>query len=295
MVFSCSVLFYVCKRYISAYIVVSEAAGVYVCLVYSIKLHGGFCVSKGIGWDKNNTQNYERKSIIMVSVIVPVYNSENYIKRCLDSVVNQTFQDIEIILVNDGSTDCSLDILRKYAEDDDRIKVITQENKGVASTRNKGLQNAKGEFILYVDSDDWIEPHMLANMLTLMEEDVDIVFCGHDNALETCNETYSVYRTIEVWDQKKQLSEFMEHKRMTGMLWNKLIRKSITEECKFNEKTGYGEDAEFLWQVLKRSKKMVVTSEILYHHVPQAGSISHLSFSEKNIHLFQCGNESWRM
>lgn len=87
----------------------------------------------------------------------------------------------------------------------------------------------------------------------------------------------------EIWDQQRQMLEFMKHKRMTGMLWNKLIRRSITDGCWFNEKTGYGEDAEFLWKIIKKSRKMVVTNEVLYHHVLEDTSISHLSFSEKKF------------
>jgi glycosyltransferase involved in cell wall biosynthesis len=216
----------------------------------------------------------------MVTIIVPIYNSEKYIKRCLDSVCAQSYTDLEIILVNDGSTDNSLNILQEYAESDNRIKVVNQENKGVAAARNTGLRNATGDFILYVDSDDWIEKNMVQRMLELME-DADIVFCSSDHADSSEKVEKEDSQNIEIWNQKKQQSEFMKHKRMTGMLWNKLIRRTLTTGISFNEKTGYGEDAEFLWKVLKRSKKMVVTNEILYHHVLEDSSISHLTFSDK--------------
>lgn len=216
----------------------------------------------------------------MVSVLIPAYNAEKTINRCLDSILSQTYQNIELIIVNDGSKDNTLSILSDYAEKDDRILVCNQPNEGVASARNTGLRNANGNYILYVDADDWIEPNMIQRMMNLME-DADIVFCGNDHA-ETPRKTEFIGNAeIEYWDQQRQLLEFMKHKRMTGMLWNKLIRRSITEGCWFNEKTGYGEDAEFLWKVLKNSHTMVVTNEILYHHVLENTSISHLSFSDK--------------
>jgi glycosyltransferase involved in cell wall biosynthesis len=213
-------------------------------------------------------------------MIVPAYNAEKNIRRCLDSVCGQTYTNLEIVLVNDGSRDNTSHILQEYAAFDQRIQVISQENKGVAAARNTGLRNATGEFILYIDSDDWIEPDMVQRMLE-RRGDADIVFCGSDHAdsPEQAEKEDSI--AIEIWDQEMQQLEFMKHKRMTGMLWNKLIKKSITEGISFNEKTGYGEDAEFLWKVLKRSQKMVVTNEIFYHHVLEDTSISHLSFSDK--------------
>lgn len=216
----------------------------------------------------------------MVSVLIPAYNAEKTIHRCLDSVLAQTYCDIEVIIVNDGSKDSTLAKLQVYAKKDERVKVIDQLNHGVAAARNVALDNAIGDYILYVDADDWVEPNMLESLLKLAD-DADIVFCGNDNA-NTTNEVKHIDNAeIDIWDNARQLLEFVKHKQMNGMLWNKLIKRSITEGCRFNEKTGYGEDAEFLWQVLKKSEKMVVTNEILYHHTLEETSISHLSFSEK--------------
>ena len=216
----------------------------------------------------------------MISVIVPVYNAEKYINRCIDSILCQTYEDFELILVNDGSKDSSLAILREYEATDRRIKVIDQPNKGVAGARNTGLKAATGDFLLYVDADDWIEKNAI-KIAFEQSNNADIVFFGSDNASNPEKVKTSIKIEREIWDQERQMLEFMKHKRMTGMLWNKLIRRSLTKGISFNEKTGYGEDAEFLWQVLKKSKKMVVTNEILYHHVLEQTSISHLSFSDK--------------
>ncbi|MBO5525542.1 MAG: glycosyltransferase [Clostridia bacterium] len=216
----------------------------------------------------------------LISVIVPIYNAENFIKRCLDSICGQSYTNLEIVLVNDGSKDNTLSILKEYSSFDKRIKVIDQENGGVATARNTGLTNATGEYFLFVDADDWIETDMVERMVSLVEE-ADIAFCCADHAETKEMVKSEVSIETEIWDQDRQLLEFMKHKRMTGMLWNKLIKKSLADGIFFNPKTGYGEDAEFLWQILKKSKKMVVTNEILYHHVLENTSISHLSFSDK--------------
>ena len=115
-------------------------------------------------------------SNVKVSVIVPVYNVEKYLKDCLDSVVNQTLEDIEIICVNDGSTDNSLAILEEYAEKDSRIKIITQENKGLGGARNTGLYHANGEYISFIDSDDWIELNTFEELYNMSKNlDLDML------------------------------------------------------------------------------------------------------------------------
>lgn len=103
-----------------------------------------------------------------VSIIVPVYNVEKYLERCLDSLINQSFHDIEILAINDGSTDRSLEILKKYESTDNRIKIINNSNVGVSETRNIGIMESKGEFIVFVDSDDWIDKDMIEKMYKFM-------------------------------------------------------------------------------------------------------------------------------
>ena len=114
-----------------------------------------------------------------LSVIIPVYNVSEYLRQCLESVINQTFTDMEIILVNDGSTDNSAEICAEYKQKDPRIIFIQQENAGLAAARQAGLEIAKGEYITFVDSDDWLELNMYERMLCAAEkENVDIVFCN---------------------------------------------------------------------------------------------------------------------
>lgn len=223
------------------------------------------------------------KKDLLVSVIVPVYNAADYLERCLNSIIRQSYAHIEIVLVNDGSTDNSLEIMESYARMDRRIVIFNQDNKGVAAARNTGIKNIRGDLFLFVDSDDWIEGSMITRMLELLDDTVDIVFCDSDHAENEENAKKIGKVLYEEWDQKEQQYQFMLHKRMTGMLWNKLIRSSLIENVSFDETVGYGEDAQFLWKVLKNSKKMVVTNEILYHHVLEERSISHQIFNDNKF------------
>lgn len=112
----------------------------------------------------------EKLKVVKLSVIIPVYNVEKYLKRCLDSVINQTLKDIEILCINDGSTDDSLSILEEYKSKDSRIVIISQGNKGLAATRNVGIENAKGEYLAFVDSDDWINSKFLECLYSSAKE-----------------------------------------------------------------------------------------------------------------------------
>lgn len=221
-----------------------------------------------------------------ISVLIPAYNAETFLKRCMDSVLQQTYPHLEVVIVNDGSKDGTLSLCRQYAAADPRVRVIDQENRGVAATRNTALEAVSGDYILFVDADDWIERDMIEKMLYAIQKtkDADIAFCKHDfadrvNDVDRSSDTHQ----REVWDQTQQQLEFMKHSRMTGMLWNKLIRSSLFASVRFDPSVGYGEDAQALWRVLKHSRNMVVLDETLYHHVMEAQSISHQSYSSKKF------------
>lgn len=182
-----------------------------------------------------------------VSIIIPVYNVERYLKECLDSIVNQTLTDIEIICVNDGSTDGSLGILEKYASEDDRIKIINQENQGQGVARNNGLNLATGEFIGFVDPDDWIDESMYEKMYnSAIENDCDLVECLYNKHYDTTNVTKKVVlknikkyynKAFSLKSDKEYL--FMGH---CAIVWNKLFKRELIlkhniafENSKINE------------------------------------------------------------
>ena len=118
----------------------------------------------------------------LVSIIVPVYNVEKYLRKCLDSIVNQTYKNIEVICVDDGSPDNSIDILREYRAKDDRVTIIRQKNKGLSGARNTGIKNATGKYIMFIDSDDWVELNMVELMTKKMDnKNLELAVCGTIN------------------------------------------------------------------------------------------------------------------
>lgn len=219
----------------------------------------------------------------MVSVIIPAYNAEKFIDRCLKSVINQTYTDLQIIVINDGSEDNTLSVIRKYEEQDIRFFVIDQENRGVSSARNAGLNIVEGEYVLFIDSDDWIESNMIERMVVASQYDcdADVVLCGFDYAENEIDTTINGPVIYEVWNQYVQRVEFLNNKRLTGMLWNKLFKFDSIKDLAFNENISYGEDGEFVWKFFNNSKKMVVTNEVLYHHVIEQTSVTNSCYSEK--------------
>ena len=217
-----------------------------------------------------------------VSIIIPAYNAERFLERCIESVLRQTYEELEILIINDGSMDGTLMLCNRYKEQDCRILVINQENKGVAATRNIGIQKATGDYILFIDADDWIEPDMVERLVVAINEEemLDIAFCSFDNAETPEQVVTQIVAERELWDTETQQKEFLLHKRITGMLWNKLIRAKLFESVSFDETVGYGEDAQVLWKILKHSKNMIVLHDVLYHHVLDNQSISHQKFSK---------------
>ena len=126
----------------------------------------------------------------LISVVVPVFNAEKYVNRCIDSILNQTYENLEVILVNDGSVDGSVKICEKWQKLDNRVKLITQENAGVSAARNTGIENATGDYIAFVDNDDWLRPEMFKNLVKQAQKDnADLTFCKFiKNKQNTCFE-----------------------------------------------------------------------------------------------------------
>lgn len=218
-----------------------------------------------------------------ISVIIPVYNAEKFLDRCLGSVLGQTYENIEVVAVNDGSGDASLAMLRAYAAGDSRLRIVDQENAGVAAARNAGLANAAGEYILFVDADDWIQPDMVASLRKLLERtpEADIAVCAGDHAEHAGEVTENPEPQEEVWTPQRYRREFLIHQRLQGMLWNKLIRRTLFDGLAFDHTVGYGEDAQIMWKLLARCRNLVLTNQVYYHHVIEPTSISNRRFSPR--------------
>ena len=180
----------------------------------------------------------------MISIIVPVYNTEKYLDRCIQSILSQTYTDFELLLINDGSTDSSGAICDKYAEQDSRVRVFHKENGGVSSARNVGLDNAKGEWVTFCDSDDWVENCWLDTFVD-NSENTDLVVQGFNNV-----GLYNLYEfplTSFSGDVKEALHLLFENK-VVGYTFIKLFKRKFLEKynIKFNETIKFREDEDFL-------------------------------------------------
>lgn len=230
---------------------------------------------------ENNMNNkVDYKKDIKVSVIVPVYNVEDYIERCLLSIVNQTLDGVELIVVNDGSKDSSIDIIRNIQEQfPDRIKVIDKVNEGVSIARNTGIKEARGEYIGFVDSDDWIEPTMYEKLYNKAKsEDLDVVACD-------CVAVYPD-KNLEI---SSNLSQTPDNKELFinayAVIWNKIYKRELIADLKFKPNVWY-EDVLYLYMLYPRLKKVGVVKEVLYNYLQREGSITY-TYNEKLYQLIE--------
>ena len=215
----------------------------------------------------------------LISVIVPVYNVEKYLDRCLQSIINSTYQDLEIICVNDGSTDGSADILERFRLADERVVVVSKKNGGVSSARNAGLSIAKGDFTAFVDSDDYIHPQYFEFLMaTQKETSADIVVCDYQNVTDL---TPCDFQTL-VFDARKVVAEtrksFFESRAFRSLVWGKLYRKQIVEQVRFVEGLQYAEDSIFSADLWEKYPDAVCAflPEKLYYYVDREGSLAHV-------------------
>lgn len=249
-----------------------------------------------------------------LSVIIPVYNSEKFLSRCLDSVFSQT-GDFEVIAINDGSTDKSLEVLQKYAQEHSNMKIINQENQGVGASRNKGIKEAKGKYLIFVDSDDWLESNVFSKIVdTLKNDDSDILLTGY----------YDVYDTE--WVRKTRGEEFagenIEEKFSTRKLdklmlftpfngedaysdlfysgtgvRGQVVAKKFIEEKKlsFPEDITCGEDDVFIYRVFLNNPKISVIATPIYNYRNRIDSLAKsekvIFDNEKGLNLLQQSEE----
>jgi glycosyltransferase involved in cell wall biosynthesis len=213
-----------------------------------------------------------------VSIIIPIYNIENYLEECLNSVISQTYKDIEIILVDDGSTDKSGEICDLYASKDNRIKVIHKQNEGLVCARKTGLHESNGNLIAYVDGDDWIEPNMIERLYNVLaENDVDIAMCGR---FEDTGDTHRVVNhgiregkynkqdlMEKVYPNMIVNGEFFEWGIFPGV-WDKLWKREALFEYQVavDERLTMGEDAACTYPALLNANSIYVLHECLYHY-----------------------------
>ena len=221
----------------------------------------------------------------LVSILVPVYNASQWLRQCLDSIVGQSYKNLQVVLVDDGSTDDSLAICREYAERYSFVEVHHQENRGVAAARNALLDKATGDFVLFVDSDDWIETNAIEMMVRCSNEhSAKMVVCGNcivDECNVVCANVFGGEE--QLWDKNRTIREFLRHTTLRGQLWNKLIKRELFEGKQFNHSVRYGEDAAMLWDVLCDVDKVVLINIPLYNYRILSTSISGQRFNSKKM------------
>lgn len=223
-----------------------------------------------------------------ISVIVPFYKAENYLRRCLDSIICQTLQEIEIILVDDGSPDNSLAICEEYAQKDNRIKVISNKNRGLSYTRNAGLDIATGEFISFVDADDWIESEMMGYLLEMIDgQNMYISSCGHRR-----DDTKGNTLLIKIKEPRQFLNreEALSIKYLDSFSWGKLFPawlfrtgKNSEPGIRFDEDIHHSEDLLFNCECMMQAKGMIYDTEPYYHYIQHSASLRHVPFNAKQF------------
>ncbi len=235
---------------------------------------------------------------IKFSIIVPVYNVEKYLSKCLDSLVNQTYSNIEIICINDGSTDNSLQILENYAQKDNRIKVINQENQGVSVARNNGIDNATGDYILFVDADDWLEFNACDVLNKSIKKDSTelVIFWHYDIINEQKKSSLPQIKQYNLCNREFYLLEnytSVANYIPLLTLWNKLFKRSFIEQhhLRFVKGLDWFEDGIFIMQYFQLNPKIIIIDNILYNYVySRNGSLStgtHQMLLEKRIKSFE--------
>lgn len=206
----------------------------------------------------------------MISIILPIYNAEQYLHRCIDSILAQSYTDFELLLIDDGSKDACGAICEEYAAKDSRIRVLHKENGGVSSARNLGLDNAQGEYITFCDADDYVGTEWLSAYGEAMDKKVDLAIQGYysiygDNKVEIKNIPLCQGNTIGV---KRQLIVSLICQDMYGYLWVKLFRRSLIEQfsIRFDVQSTFREDEQFLSRYLEYATSLVYIDKVGYHY-----------------------------
>ena len=227
--------------------------------------------------------DYESKSLI--SIIVPVYNVEKYLRECLDSIMSQTYQNFECLLINDGSPDHSADICREYVEKDSRFRYFEKENGGVSSARNLGIEHSKGEYITFIDSDDWVESDYVETLYDeLIKENADIAVSTYKRFEmgDNCWYVHAFQRGYDkkVFTNKKFMDELLSLDGFDNsyrFVSGKLVHRNMLENIAFNVATTFGEDMEFWFKIYMVSDRVVYVNKDTYNYRTDERISKHLT------------------
>lgn len=218
-----------------------------------------------------------------ISVIIPVYNVEDYLTECVDSILNQTYKNCEILLIDDGSTDKSPQICDTYSEKNNKIRVIHTRNRGLSAARNLGTEKAQGEYIFYLDSDDYVENNVLERMLKIVEQDNADIVCGNfmytypDRTVIAIKEE----KEYEVLDTYSAMEQLVKGKKIQNFAWGKLIKKEIAQDYKFPVGKLF-EDMYWTHYIIDQAAKVAIDYKSFVYYRQRDNSISY-SFNIKSL------------
>lgn len=210
----------------------------------------------------------------LVSVIVPIYNVERYLDQCIESIICQTYDNLEIILVDDGSPDNCPVMCDEWAKKDERIRVIHKENGGVSAARNTALDRMNGEFVTFVDSDDWIDADLVSSLVLLCEEhNADAAISGFyfeytDGTAEALETEFAIYQDDEI------ITKYLLDKIRPEACGKMMKSKLLSDGVRYDSELKYGEDLKFNYEVLKKADRICVLGECKYHYLQNSGSSS---------------------
>lgn len=221
----------------------------------------------------------------LVSVVVPVYNVERYLPNCVDSIVNQTYQNLEIILVDDGSTDRSGTFCDALSSRDERIRTIHKENEGLSSARNAGTREARGKFIMYIDSDDQVDRRIIELLLKdMVETQSDVAVCDPVHVFKKGDLSYTVDQRRRIFDSESAICEMWYQKSFLPSAWGKLYRTELIKGVEFRTGILY-EDIDMMHKVFSHARKIVYNPSKLYAYQHREGSITMQKFSKKDCEI----------
>lgn len=213
----------------------------------------------------------------LITILSPCYNVGQFLPKYFETVLGQTYHNLQVVLIDDGSKDDTWAVMQEYAARDSRVEIYHQENQGVAATRNNLLDKVKGDYVLFVDADDWIELDMVEYLVeAALEHNTKFVMC--DRVINDAKPKEGAPE-IKILSQEQAVCDFLHHDYFVGSLWNKLFASSLLSDEKFHCGISYGEDALFCWDVLQQVDKVVVTDRQLYHYRMNEGSISHIGWT----------------
>lgn len=229
------------------------------------------------------------KKLPLISVIIPAYNAEATIRRACCSVLMQTYPNVEMIVVNDGSRDDTWQILQEFETAHGNVQCIDQENAGVSRARNVGIEHARGEFLAFLDADDELTPNCLERLYAIAEENGCAIATGNyaqifpDGSVR--GRAYSYQAPLRIWQGKEALEHALKDDPATYAIWGKLYRRAAVGEVRFVEGKRIHEDAFFLFQLFLRQPNMAVADEIVINRYMVDGSASRSGFSEKFLDI----------